>query len=461
MGAMALGATNPTRAAEKPNVILIFCDDMGYNDLSCFGSEKIKTPHLDRLAKEGRRFTNFMVPSSVCTPSRSALMTGCYPKRVDLHQHVLFPSSKKGLNPNEYTMAEMFKAAGYTTACIGKWHLGHYPETLPRAHGFDSYLGIPYSNDMNHPDNKGKQRIPRRDESWTNMDTAVFTWNTPLVRDEEIIELPVDQRMITRRYTDRAIEIVKENKDQPFFIYLPHSMPHVPLFVPPDAYDPNPANAYTCTIQHIDAEIGRLIQTVRDQGLAEKTLIIFTSDNGPWLTFKNHGGSALPLRDGKGTPFEGGQRVPCIVWGPGRIPAGTESGDLLSTMDLLPTLAALIGQTLPTDRKIDGTPNVEVITGTGPSHRKEFVYYTAQGALTGFREEPWKLLVHPRGKNDNQVLLFNLDEDISEQHNLAEKHPEIVARLTEKMNAQDAEITAHQRPAWKTDQPHPWPDNIK
>ncbi len=267
-------------SAAKPNFIIIFTDDQGYQDLGCFGSPNIKTPNIDRMAAEGRKFTSFMVASPVCSPSRAALLTGSYPKRVGLHKHVLFPTSDYGLNPSEYTIADHFKSLGYATAAIGKWHLGHHPEALPRANGFDSYYGIPYSNDMNHPDNKGKVK-PGIDESWLNQDEYVKKWNTPLIENEEIIELPVNQRTITRRYTDKAIEFITANKDTPFFLYLPHSMPHIPLFVPEDAYDPDPGNAYKAVIEHIDAETGRLVKTVEDLGLAENTYVIFTSDNGP------------------------------------------------------------------------------------------------------------------------------------------------------------------------------------
>ncbi len=430
--------------AAKPNFIIIFTDDQGYNDLGCFGSERIKTPNIDRLAKEGRKFTNFMVASPVCSPSRAALLTGSYPKRVGMHKHVLFPSSDYGLNPAEYTIADHFKSLGYSTACIGKWHLGHHPETLPRGNGFDSYYGIPYSNDMNHPDNKGKVK-PGIDESWLNQDEFVKKWNTPLIGNEEIIELPVNQRTITRRYTDRAIEFVTENKAKPFFLYLPHSMPHIPLFVPEDAYDPDPKNAYKCVIEHIDAEVGRLVDTVRELGLADNTYIIFTSDNGPWLQFKNHGGSALPLRDGKGTTFEGGQRVPCVMWAPGKIPAGTSSDALISTMDLMPSLATLADSKLPGGgNRIDGLDVSSTITGDALSLRDEFLYYTANGQLDGIRQGDWKLLLKKGGP-----LLFHITEDISEKNNLAAKHPEKVEALTARMKELDAEITTNARPVWR------------
>lgn len=439
--------------AAKPNFIIIFTDDQGYNDLGCFGSETIKTPHIDQMAKEGRKFTNFMVASSVCSPSRAALLTGSYPKRVGLHKHVLFPTSNYGLNPEEYTIADHLKSIGYNTACIGKWHLGHHPETLPCANGFDTYYGIPYSNDMNHPDNKGKVS-PASDESWVNQEEFVKKWNTPLVENDKIIELPVDQRTITRRYTDRAISFITENKDKPFFIYLPHSMPHIPLYVPEDAYDPDPKNAYKAVIEHIDAEVGRLVKSVRDLGLAENTYIIFTSDNGPWLKFKNHGGSAEPLRDGKGTTFEGGQRVPCVMWAPGRIPAGTTSDELFTTMDLLPTIAGLTKSELPAARKIDGLDLSATVTGDTPSKRTEFVYYTAHGVTDGIRVGDWKLLLNAGGPSDEnqeqkEVLLFDLKKDISEKTNLASKHPDKVAELKARLEELDAEITENSRPVWK------------
>jgi arylsulfatase A len=440
-------------SAAKPNFIIILTDDQGYNDLGCFGSETIKTPHIDRLAAEGRKFTSFMVPSPVCTPSRAGLLTGSYPKRVGMHKGVLFPTSDTGLNPAEYTIADHFKSLGYSTACIGKWHLGHLPELLPRAHGFDSYYGIPYSNDMNHPDNKGKVS-PSSDESWLNQDEFVKKWNTPLIENEKIIELPVDQRTITRRYTDRAISFVTENKDKPFFLYLPHSMPHIPLFVPEDAYDTDPKNAYKAVIEHIDAEVGRLVNKLRELGLAKNTYLIFTSDNGPWNRFGNHGGSADPLRNGKGSTFEGGQRVPCVMWAPGRIPAGTKSDELMSTIDLLPTFAALAESTLPESVRIDGLDLSGTVTGDTPSARKDFVYYTLGGQADGIRVGDWKLLLkgsNPWGKEKETPgpHLFNLAEDLGERSNLAAKHPEKIAELTSRMEELDAEITANARPVWR------------
>ena len=288
---------------------------------------------------------------------------------------------------------------------------------------------------------------------------------TPLVGNEEIIELPVNQRTITRRYTDKAIEFVTANKDRPFFLYLPHSMPHIPLFVPEDVYDPDPQNAYKCVIEHIDAEVGRLMETVRREGLADNTWVIFTSDNGPWLQFKNHGGSAKPLRAGKGTNFEGGQRVPTIIWAPGRVPAGTSSDELASTIDLLPTIASLAGEPLPTDHTIDGMNISAVLTGDGPSPRDEFLYYSSRGLLTGIRTGPWKLLILPAGRKSyfdktSGTFLFNLEEDLGEQNNLAERLPDKVAELAALMKKRDADLTAASRPAWTTKARHPWPDTL-
>ncbi len=450
--------------AAKPNFIIIFTDDQGYGDLSCFGSKTIKTPNIDRIANEGRKFTSFMVASPVCTPSRSALLTGCYPKRIGMHQHVLFPSSKKGLNPKEHTIADHLKLQGYATACFGKWHLGHHKEVLPTANGFDTYYGIPYSNDMNHPDNKGKPRggWEGMDILWANPESTLTKWNTPLIEDEKIVELPVDQRTVTRRYTQKSIEFIKANKKKPFFVYLPHSMPHIPLYVPDEIRDSDPKNAYINTIEHIDFEVGRILKTLDELKLSENTYIIYTTDNGPWLPFRHHGGSAGPLRDGKGTTFEGGQRVPYVMRGPG-IPAGTVCNELTGTIDILPTIAALTGEPLAGTNKIDGMDVSGLWKGTSKqSPRKEFLYYTSRGAIEGIRRDNWKLIVKkPRTRNARKpintrqtnieppkVFLFNLAMDIGEQTNLAEVKPGVVNRLRARMEALDKEITKNSRKPW-------------
>lgn len=442
-------------AAPLKNVIIIFTDDQGYNDLGCFGSDTIKTPHLDQMAQEGRKFTSFYVAAPVCSPSRAALLTGCYPKRIGLEKGVLFPTSNYGLNPKEYTLADHFSSHGYLTACIGKWHLGHLPEVLPTANGFHSYYGIPYSNDMNHPDNKGKPQMDPKgmDQLWSNLNSTLTKWKTPLLENEKIIELPVDQRTITRRYTDRALDFIQKStaSKKPFFLYLPHSMPHIPLYLPEDAWDPNPKNAYRNVIQHLDQQIGRILTQVRNSELAKNTLIIFTSDNGPWLTFKHHGGSAKPLRNGKTTNFEGGQRVPCIMWAPGTIPANTTSQEMLSTLELLPTLASLTQTHLPKNHSCDGYNATQTITGTEPSPRTEFLYYATHGKLTGIRQNNWKLLrLNKKNSQTPEIHLFNLADDLSETTNLAKQNPRKVETLIKRMTTLDAEITAQQRPAWST-----------
>jgi len=431
-----------SNAADKPNFIIIFTDDQGYNDLSCFGSTKIKTPFIDSIAQNGRKFTSFYVASPVCTPSRAALLTGCYPKRIGMEKHVIFPQYNWGMHKDEVTIADILKTAGYATACVGKWHLGHRKPFLPTSQGFDSYYGIPYSNNMNHPDNKNKPKYwgaRASDILWRDQKSAL-KWKTPLMQDEKIIELPVDQQTVTRRYTDKSIEFIKANKDKPFFLYLPHSMPHVPLYVPDDVLDKDPKNAYTNTIEHIDTEVGRLLQTVKDLGLKDKTYIIFTTDNGPWLIFKNHGGSALPLKNGKGTTWEGGQRVPCVIQGPG-IKAGTVSDEIFSTIDLLPSICKLAGVELKTRGDIDGLDASGLILGKSESPRKEFLYYSSKGDLNGIRQGDFKLR-----KVKKSIELYNLKEDISEKKNLAKDMPEKVESLTKRMLELDSEISKEKRP---------------
>jgi len=449
--------------AAHPNFVILFIDDQGYGDLSCFGSKTIRTPNIDRLATEGRKFTSFMVASPVCTPSRAALLTACYPKRVGMHQHVLFPSSTKGLHPEEHTIADHLKQQGYATACFGKWHLGHHPEVLPTSNGFDTYFGIPYSNDMNHPDNKDKPQggWAGMDILWQDPESTLTKWKTPLYENTAILEVPVDQRTVTRRYTQKAIDFVTTHKDEPFFVYLPHSMPHIPLYVPDDVRDPDVKNAYINTIEHIDSEVGRLLNTLDNLHLAENTYVIYTTDNGPWLQFKHHGGSAGPLREGKGTTFEGGQRVPCLIRGPG-IPAGTVCDELTGTIDVLPTIAAITKTPLPQDKQIDGLDVSGLWMGTANSSpRTEFIHYTSQGNLEGLRQHNWKLLVKkPRQGNQgnrdknaaaakpDQVMLFDLSNDIGEQTNLADADPDIVEKLRSRMEELDAEITRNARAPW-------------
>lgn len=349
-------------------------------------------------------------------------------------------------------MADHFKSLGYATACFGKWHLGHHQQVLPTSNGFDTYFGIPYSNDMNHPDNKGRPPGGHAgmDVLWTDPESTLTKWKTPLYENEKIIELPVDQRTITRRCTQKSIDFIKANHKKPFFIYIPHSMPHIPLYVPDEVRDPDPRNAYFNTIEHIDSEVGRLLDTLDKLKLTGKTYVIYTTDNGPWLSFRHHGGSAGLLRDGKGTTFEGGQRVPCVMRGPG-IMAGTECDQLMGTIDLLPTFASITEKALPQGKKIDGVDASGLLTGKGSPPRSEFIHYSSRGMVEGIRQGNWKLLIKKKkGKSaiTNEVLLFDLKNDLGETNNLASQKPGIVEKLTKRMILVDDEITANSRSPW-------------
>jgi arylsulfatase A-like enzyme len=310
---------------------------------------------------------------------------------------------------------------------------------------------------MNHPANEGKPKggAEGMDELWNDPESTLTKWQTPLMENEKIVELPVDQRTITRRCTDRALAFVKENRERPFFVYLPYSMPHIPLYVPDEVRDPDPKRAYINTIEHLDTEVGRVFDLLRELELDNNTYVIFTSDNGPWLTFKHHGGSAGPLRDGKMSTFEGGQRVPCLMWAPGRIPAGTECNALASTIDLLPTIAAITGTPLPADRPIDGLDITGLLTGEAETVRNEFLYYTKGGRIEGIREGDWKLLVPIPEKSKglapappSEPMLFDLAKDPGERKHLAAENPELVERLRRRMAELDSEVTAGERPAW-------------
>lgn len=436
-GCMGRWGSGKKAIEQKPNFVIIFMDDQGYQDVGCFGSPNIKTPNLDRMAKEGARFTNFYSAASVCSPSRAALLTGCYPPRVGITK-VLFPRDKIGLNPKEITIADILKGQGYATACIGKWHLGHLPEFLPTSNGFDYYFGIPYSNDMDGV--KGKNR--NLDRAWQEKDFS--PWNVPLMRNEEVIERPADQTKLIERYTTEATKFINQNKNRPFFLYLPHTMPHVPLFVGDDFYVKDPKKAYKATIEQIDWSVGKVLAAIKKAGVDENTLVIFTSDNGPWLSKKHHGGSALPLRDGKFTTYEGGMREPCIMRWPGRIPAELECNAVCSTIDLLPTLAKLAGGEVPSDRVIDGGDIWPLMAGKLGAKSPHLAYYFYKGArLEALRFGNWKLV------RKKQPELYDLLEDISEKKNLASENPDVVKRLSGLMDKFDAELKANSRPAGK------------
>jgi len=415
-------------AAAKPNFIIIFCDDLGYGDLSCFGHPTIRTPNVDRMAAEGQRWTNFYVGASVCTPSRAALLTGRLPIRSGMcsdKRRVLFPDSASGLPAREVTIAEALKTRGYTTGCIGKWHLGHLKPYLPTNNGFDSYFGIPYSNDMDRVAGEGRQAF------W---EPKTEYWNVPLMRDEEIVERPADQNTITKRYSAEAVTFIKKNKSKPFFLYLAHNLPHVPLFVSKDFRDTSLRGLYGDVVEEIDHGVGLIFDTLRREGLAESTFVVFTSDNGPWLIFDEHGGSAGPLREGKGCTFEGGMREPCVMWWPGKIKPGVVN-DMGATMDLYTTIITLAGGKIPSDRVVDGMDLSPALFGTGPSPRKTMFYY--RGArLFAARKGQYKahFITKSAYGKDKEVkhdppLLYHLGHDPGEKYDISKDHPEVIADI--------------------------------
>lgn len=429
-------------AATQPNVIIIFADDLGYGDLGCFGHPTIRTPELDRMAREGMKLTQFYSAAPVCTPSRAALMTGRLPARNGMcsnKRRVLFPTSKGGLPASEITLAERLQDQGYATACIGKWHLGHRDQYLPTQHGFDSYFGIPYSNDMDrNPDSpKGRAAF---------LKPLFQYWNVPLMRDHNIVEQPADQRTITKRYTEEAINFIHSNSSQPFFLYLPHSLPHVPLFRSSSFVNRSPRGLYGDVIEEIDWSVGQILETLRQTGISEKTLVFFTSDNGPWLIFNEQGGSAGLLRGGKGSTWEGGMREPTLAWWPKTIPPNSVATDICSTMDIYATVHHAADISLPQDRILDSYDMMPILTGRGASMRKLLFYYRGYN-LMAVRKGQWKMHLmtqesygQPDPVKHDPPLLFNLDHDPSEKYNLGESRSEIIATIMQSVAAHKATL---------------------
>ncbi|MBA3483692.1 MAG: sulfatase [Pirellulales bacterium] len=429
--------------AEQPNIVVIFIDDLGYADVGPFGATAYKTPHLDRMAAEGRRFTDFHTSSAVCSASRVALLTGCYHERVSI-VGALRPHSPHGVNADELTLAELCKQRGYATAVFGKWHLGDRRRFLPLQHGFDEYYGLPYSNDMWPRGPRGEELpadSPRRNQPKLRM----FDGNK--VVDEEVTG--EDQTQLTKEYTRRAVDFIDRRRDQPFFLYLPHNMVHVPLYASKEFEGKSGAGMFGDVMMEVDWSVGEILAALKRNGLDEKTLVIFTSDNGPWLNYGNHAGSAGPLREGKGTMFEGGYRVPCVMRYPGKIPAGTECKELCATLDLLPTVAGLLDVDLPTDRIIDGRSIWPLMTGESGAVSPHDVFYCYyDNELRAIRDERWKLLFPHQSRTlagreggrdgspvqyDQQSVgsaLYDLDADIGETKDVSKEHPEVVARLT-------------------------------
>src|SRR6056297_1216427 len=434
-------------SSDPPNFVVIFCDDLGYGDLGCFGNPTIATPHLDRMAAEGQKWTQFYVAAPVCTPSRAGLMTGRYPIRNGMtssKRAVLFPNSGGGLPPAEVTVAEMLQEVGYATGCFGKWHLGHLPQFLPDEQGFDTYFGIPYSNDMDRV--SGAPNYLKKAAEDANYLAETENYNVPLMRDKEIIERPADQRTITRRYAEEATKFIRAHQEQPFFVYLPHSMPHIPLFASEAFHGSSPRGLYGDVVSEIDWSVGQVLETLKACDLDERTLVMFGSDNGPWLRFQTHGGSAGPLRAGKGTTFEGGMRVPTLFRWPGQIAAGTTVAELGSTMDLMATFAELAGGAVPTDRELDSCDMSAALLGTGNSPREELFYWT-RAELHAVRSGPWKLHIKQRAPvhYGQQITLespelYHVEHDLAEQFDVAAEHPEIVERLQQAIDTHRAGI---------------------
>lgn len=415
------------------NFVVILCDDLGYGDVGSFGNPTIRTPNLDRMAAEGQRWTSFYVADSVCTPSRSALLTGRLPIRTGMFSdtnRVLFPNSAEGLPSSEITIAELLKTRGYATAAIGKWHLGWQSEYLPMKQGFDSYFGIPYSNDMD-----ATFKFSTRAQYIGFMKNPKLEyWNVPLMRNEKVIERPANQTTITKRYTDEAIQFINANRSKPFFLYLAHSMPHMPLFRSKDFENKSMRGLYGDVVEELDANVGRVLETLRRLKLDRNTLVVFTSDNGPWATFEEQGGSAGLLRGAKGGTYEGGMREPTIIWQPGTIKPAVVT-DIGSTLDLLPTFCALAGTKVPSDRVLDGYDLSSVMLGKGRSPRQTMFYWRGS-KLYAVRHGSFKAHFITQSEYGGEAAvthetpeLYNLDQDPSEKFNVAAQHPEVIAEI--------------------------------
>lgn len=425
----------------RPNLVVVFFDDLGWGDLGAYGSRTIRTPNLDRLAAEGTRFTSFYVAQPVCSASRAALLTGCYANRVGIHG-ALGPSAKVGLSTNEVTLARLLKNQGYATSMVGKWHLGRPPELLPLRHGFDEYFGLPYSNDMwpNHPTAKAGSYPP-----------------LPLIEGDQVVEVMPDQRELTGRYTARAVDFIQRHRDQPFFLYVAHSMPHVPLHVSPGFQGRSVGGTYGDVIEELDASVGSILEALKKNNLEDNTWVVVTSDNGPWLSYGNHAGTAGPFREGKGTVYEGGVRVPCVMRWPGHIPAGRVCDDPLMTIDLLPTVAGQVGAPLP-PLPLDGRDAWNVISGKGPAPKRTYWFYYGQNQLQAVRSGKWKVILPhtaavlegrgggrdglPSGYSQvkTELALYDLEADPGETRNRALDQPAILKQLLAEVEAARVEL---------------------
>ncbi len=437
-----IACSTPAQKPQNPNIVLIFIDDLGYGDLSCYGASQYKTPNLDRMAAQGIRFTTFMAAQAVCSASRAGIMTGCYPNRVGI-SGALMPDAKIGLNPSEETIAEVLKKRNYKSCAIGKWHLGYQHQFLPLQQGFDEYLGLPYSNDMWPVNFDGKPAAPGSNKA--RYPQLPLIENNNKIREIKTLD---DQSELTTMYTEKAVRFINENKKNPFFIYMAHSMTHIPLAVSSKFKGKSEQGLFGDVVMEIDWSVGEIMKTLKKNGLDKNTLVIFTSDNGPWLNFGNHAGSTGGLREGKGNSFEGGQREPCLMWWPGHIAGGTICNKLASTIDILPTLAAITSSPLP-EKKIDGVNILPLMLGdVNANPRETFLYYYRKNSLEAVRKGTWKLVFahpgrtyigfkpgadgFPGSTNENfqfEEGLYDLRRDPGERYDVKEFYPEVVAEL--------------------------------
>ena len=443
-------------AEKAPNIIIIFADDLGYGDLSCYGHPTIHTPNLDKLASEGQKWTQFYSASHICSPSRAALLTGLYPVRTGTDSHVFFEWSAQGLPPSTTTLAEALKANGYKTACVGKWHLGHLDGYLPTDHGFDEYFGVPYSNDMRvDPKMKVSENVLFREgmtlKKMRTRGNKVDNW-VPLFENKSIIEYPCDQKTLTSRYTKASISFIKQHKDSPFFLFLSHNMPHIPLFASQAFEGKSKRGLYGDTIEEMDYSVGAILAALKDNGIDNNTLVIFTSDNGPDLTYNQNGGSAGLLKGSKFYATEGGQRVPAIFWWPNQIEPGVIS-ELGSTLDIFETCLGMAEIKNPNSTALDSFDLSPTLTEQSESPRENFFYFSSstppRGTIYAVRQGSWKAHFYTSGiphyepsavTQNDPVLLYNLDQDPGENYNLSDQYPEITERLQKLSHEFEASI---------------------
>ena len=418
-----------SQGSTQPNIIIILADDLGYGDLGCYGNPTIQTPNLDRMAQEGLKFTQFYTASPVCTPTRSALLTGCLPKRIGLHEHVLFPHTQHGINQDEILISELLKEQGYQTAIFGKWHLGHQYEFLPLQHGFDSYYGIPFSNDMS----KKEQSIMGRED---------YPYALPLMEGNDTIELDPDQTRFTKDLTEKAVAFIRAKAGEKFFLYLPHPMPHIPIYASETFRGTSKRGDYGDTVEEIDWSVGEILTALEETNISDNTLVIFTSDNGPWLSFKTRGGSAGPLRGGKQTTWEGGMRVPALAWWPGHIQKNRVSDDVVTIMDIYPTIASILNISLSGAPSIDGMDISRHLLHGDPLSERTVYYYHQSGPLEAMRKGPWKV-----SRRGDILALYNVEKDISEKFDLSLDYPDLLEHMLQDMVRFDSLMDIEKRSA--------------